>query len=38
MYPEYCFWVLKTVEHVPGSGDLYAMDMLGLMGDVRTLS
>lgn len=34
MYPEYCFWVLKTVLHVPASGCLYAMVMLGLMDDV----
>lgn len=34
----YCFWAGKTVVQVPGSGSLYEMVILGLMGDLRTVS
>lgn len=35
MYPLYCFCVGNTVLQVPASGCLYAMVILGLMGDMR---
>jgi len=36
IYPVYCFCEEKTVVHVPGVGDVYAIDMLEFRAERRT--